>query len=165
MSGTLGGEQEQSILRQEYKVDCFELPRHKPYIFQRTRNNDRVLSTEEKWIDGILSGVKSLCCVKSNEHNRRAVLLICENISDVEKLRKMMQPLSNSDVLRNVYVFDRAYRKSEFQQLEPGDVIIATNIAGRGSDFHTSEELERNGGLHVILCYIPKNERVEKQVR
>lgn len=45
----------------------------------------------------------------------------------------------------------------------PGDVIIATNIAGRGADFKTSRELEKNGGLHVLVGFCPDNERVREQ--
>ena len=32
----------------------------------------------------------------------------------------------------------------------PGQVVIATNIAGRGTDFNASE-LQKTGGLHVCL--------------
>jgi preprotein translocase subunit SecA len=34
-------------------------------------------------------------------------------------------------------------------EIEPGDIIIATNIAGRGTDFKTSSQLEKNNSQHV----------------
>ena len=38
-----------------------------------------------------------------------------------------------------------------------GDIIIATNLAGRGTDFKTNSQLEAKGGLHVILTFSPEN--------
>lgn len=49
------------------------------------------------------------------------------------------------------------------ETVSPGDVIVATNIAGRGADFKTSKELEKNGGLHVCVGFCPDNERVREQ--
>jgi hypothetical protein len=43
------------------------------------------------------------------------------------------------------------------------DTLVATNIAGRGTDLETSEELELADGLHVLLIYMPSNRRVERQ--
>ena len=49
------------------------------------------------------------------------------------------------------------------EKLNSGDIVIATNISGRGTDYKTSEELEENGGLHVIISFLPCNQRVEDQ--
>ncbi len=38
-------------------------------------------------------------------------------------------------------------------------IIIATNLAGRGTDIKT-DKINDYGGLHVILSYLPKNKRV-----
>jgi hypothetical protein len=45
----------------------------------------------------------------------------------------------------------------------PGNVTIATNNAGRGTDIIPSEQSLSNGGLHVILTFYPDSERVEDQ--
>jgi preprotein translocase subunit SecA len=44
--------------------------------------------------------------------------------------------------------------KSKFER---GDILIATNIAGRGTDIIVNDGVERNGGLHVILTFLAKN--------
>ncbi|CAF4571252.1 unnamed protein product, partial [Rotaria sp. Silwood2] len=76
------------------------------------------------------------------------------------KVRQAFQSKKNN----NIYTCDRAYRKFEKSELNPGDIIIATNIAGRGTDLTIDKLLEANGGLHVILSYIPGNLRVQQQV-
>lgn len=44
----------------------------------------------------------------------------------------------------------------------PGDVVIATNLAGRGTDIQT-DDIEQWGGMHVIVTFMPQNQRVEDQ--
>ncbi|CAF1343849.1 unnamed protein product, partial [Didymodactylos carnosus] len=56
-----------------------------------------------------------------------------------------------------------AYEKFEINKLHPGDIIIATNLAGRGTHLDTSDKLEENGGLHVVTTYLPTNIRSEMQ--
>ncbi len=46
-----------------------------------------------------------------------------------------------------------------------GSIIIATNVAGRGTDLKASDFLVRKGGLHVIITFVPENQRVEMQAR
>lgn len=60
--------------------------------------------------------------------------------------------------------FDTDFLKMQHEdEVGPGQVIVATNLAGRGTDFKLSKQLEQNGGLHVIISYVPPNARVEAQ--
>ena len=47
--------------------------------------------------------------------------------------------------------------------MEPGNVIFATNLAGRGTDIKCTPNVYSNGGIHVIVTYLPDNIRVQEQ--
>ena len=55
-----------------------------------------------------------------------------------------------------------------FQSLLQGDMVIATALAIRGTDIPVAEDVNElkdgGGGLHVLLTYLPKNSRVERQI-
>ena len=67
--------------------------------------------------------------------NKRACLIIDDSINEAEEIGKITAE----------------------------EVIISTNIAGRGTDIKVSKEVNDNGGLHLCLTFLPINDRVELQ--
>ncbi|RMZ98522.1 translocase subunit seca, partial [Brachionus plicatilis] len=106
----------------------------------------------------------------SRNSGGRAVLIICKNKKDVNDVvrnllvnhKHLFDFNGKLDGLRKVEGLSKRV-PTEIRQLRPGDVVVATNVAGRGTDFKLSDLLLKNGGLHVILSYVPDNERVELQ--
>ena len=49
------------------------------------------------------------------------------------------------------------------KEMKPGNVVITTNLGARGTDFVTDDVVNKNGGLFVLVTFIPLNDRVEKQ--
>lgn len=47
---------------------------------------------------------------------------------------------------------------------EPGQVTVATNMAGRGTDIVLSEQARKAGGLHVVLTELHENRRIDLQL-
>lgn len=47
---------------------------------------------------------------------------------------------------------------------EPGQVTVATNMAGRGTDIILSDRARSVGGLHVILTELHENRRIDLQL-
>ena len=65
---------------------------------------------------------------------------------------------------RNDLAGSDTYDPDSGMKLGSGDIVVATALAGRGTDVLLEESAERQGGLHVILTYLPTSGRVERQV-
>ena len=50
--------------------------------------------------------------------------------------------------------------------MDSGEIIISTALASRGTDIGVSINVQnmKAGGLHVLLTYLPRNSRVERQI-
>jgi len=156
LTGTLGSIAEQKLLSSIYKVSYAKIPPYKEKKFEELSG----LVVE----DDILAKAVVLEALKMN-YTGRASLIICETIADLKIIEKELKFLQGQT---KVKVVIKTYENEDnntitSEQVEPGDIIVATNIAGRGTDFKTSQELEDNGGLHVCVTFLPCNERVEDQ--
>jgi len=101
--------------------------------------------------------------IKDFKDCRKAILFICENVLTVQLLHEILiKQFKNHDKIK-IYRYDSSFSKFEKSRLEQGDIIIATNIAGRGTDLEISELVENNGGLLVVFTYYANNERVQLQ--
>ncbi|CAF3994380.1 unnamed protein product, partial [Rotaria sp. Silwood1] len=49
-------------------------------------------------------------------------------------------------------------QEKHVEKILPSEIIIATNLAGRGTDIRT-DDIEEFGGLHVVLTFMPNNQR------
>jgi preprotein translocase subunit SecA len=47
---------------------------------------------------------------------------------------------------------------------QAGRITVATNMAGRGTDIHLSDEAKANGGLHVIMSEAHDSRRIDRQL-
>ena len=92
----------------------------------------------------------------------RKILVICTDIKEGYKLETMLK-----EVDKNLDIF--LYLKNDEDDLQEKlnqskkRIIISTNLGGRGTDIETSEQEERNGGLHVIITKLSENSRTQKQ--
>ena len=91
----------------------------------------------------------------------RGMLIICETIEHANKIREMLQRKLRPSAIK-LYAMNDMNQEKNVERILPGEVIIATNLAGRGTDIQT-DEIEMSGGLHVILTFLPSNQRVEDQ--
>lgn len=154
MTGTLGNEDTRGFLKSVYGVELMNIP-----TFREKRFKEMEGIATANWLDDIAKSA-------NNEiEKQRAVLIICESINNAKLVfdrYKENFPDSKSRIKlysRN----DNNEAKCVETVAEAGDIIIATNLAARGTDIKTSKIVEENGGLHVCVTYLPKNKRVEDQ--
>ncbi|CAF1257028.1 unnamed protein product, partial [Didymodactylos carnosus] len=89
---------------------------------------------------------------------------ICETRLDAKTISKQIQR-ADPTLLVRLYTDNTDAVESDVvgNRIQSGEIIVATNLAGRGTDLKTSPNVEKNGGLHVCLTYLPNNLRVEDQ--
>ena len=152
LTGTVGGEATRHIFREVYSGDCLIIP-----PFREHRHHElqpRFTSKELDWLQGIVES----CEEKMRQ--KRAVLIITKYIEQARTIASLL--LVNFPT--QVKLYTRSEEKNVVREtLKAGYVLVATNIAGRGTDILLDDEGEQNGGLHVCITFLPDNDRVERQ--
>ncbi|XP_046489758.1 uncharacterized protein [Neodiprion pinetum] len=155
LTGTLGSQRERELLQEIHEVDFVTIPTARQNKFYE--DIPRLCTTKEKWIEEIF-----LEATKLTAEKERSVLIICETIDDANTLHKEFIKRGAT----NVHTYTRDYEEFDIAKgkpLEQRQIIIATNLSGRGTDIKITPELRKAGGLHVCLTYLPNNSRVEQQ--
>ena len=155
VTGTLGSVEEHALFKQLYgEMLIVEVPTNKPS--RMITELPLCFPTKQEWEEAVYSDVKEKL------RNNRVVLLISE---DVEGARYLQQFLKSKDRDMTILLYFSSHQEKleEKGGFEPGQLIIATNLAGRGTDIKLTSEVKQMGGLHVCLSYLPPNVRVELQ--
>ena len=153
VTGTFGGENFQYILKKVYEINLFKIPPNKPSRLQDC--GSFVFIDEKKYLKKIKDNIKEVVI-----NQKRSILLISNSIAKGREFYDMLYNEYKENVMR--YFTDDD--KSTIQQvLGIGKIIVATNLAGRGTDIKITEDLEKNGGLHVLVSFLPLNQRIEEQ--
>ena len=152
VTGTIGSKTNQETLKKLYDVELFYIPPNLPSKLKEM--NTLFFSDINIWESAIIKEIKNIL----NEN--RSVLLICSSIKMAEKFETTIR---NNGIEKIKRFFTEENKHIEEEIVEPKYVIIATNLAGRGTDFKISSELEKAGGLHVIVSFLPLNQRIEDQ--
>ena len=155
VTGTLGSNAEHTLFNKLYEnIQLMVLPTYKP---SRLRiDAPKCCSTTDIWETAIGTDVQE----KLNQH--RAVLLICEDVERAIYLHQYFKQ-NHTCLVPELYTSSHQEKLEETGDSEPGRFIIATNLAGRGTDLNLTDSVKHNGGLHVCLSYLPPNVRVEQQ--
>ena len=152
LTGTIGTKTNQITLQDLYKVKIYFIP---PNIKSKLiKRNEYVFTNEMQWEKKIINEIKEIL-----EENR-SVLLICRSIKEGQYFLKIIK---ENDIKNIKLYFTEDDEESMEEYLKPKYVIIATNLAGRGTDIKLTKELKNSGGLHVIVSFLPLNQRIEEQ--
>ena len=139
-----------------YKLDVMEIPTNRP--IQRSDREDLVYKTKREKYNAVIDEVTEL------SKGGRPVLIgttsveISELLGRMLKIRKIQHNILNAKLHK---------KESDIvaEAGKPGQVTIATNMAGRGTDIKLSEAVKENGGLAIIGTERHDSRRVDRQLR
>ena len=152
VTGTFGGPNFQYILRTVYEVKLYKIPPYAPSLLED--KGSYIFIDKENYINKILENINLII------EKQRSILLLCESIADGKEFYDLLNDNYKGNVLK---YFTEEDNQTIENILTIGKIIVATNLAGRGTDIKISDELEKNGGLHVLVTFLPINQRVEEQ--
>ncbi len=157
LTGTIGDEIERKEIKQVYKIKCYDIPRNFKELL--INENIEIYENKKEKFNRIFEIIKD----NNNKKNKaQPILIILENIKETiefgEKLKK-----NNFDffILNDIQKESEDYILNNMGHV--GNILIATNAAGRGTDIIIDDNSKKNGGLYVIIGFFPKNSRIEFQ--
>ncbi|BAO74426.1 preprotein translocase subunit SecA [Winogradskyella sp. PG-2] len=139
-----------------YKLDVVEIPTNRPIA--RDDRDDLVYKTKREKYNAVIDEVTEL------SQAGRPVLIGTTNVEISELLGKM---LSIRKIEHNVLNAKQHKREADIvaQAGNAGQVTIATNMAGRGTDIKLSDEVKAAGGLAIVGTERHDSRRVDRQLR
>ncbi len=154
MTGT--AETEAKELWDIYKLDVVTIPTHQKII--RKDEQDLVYKTKREKYGAVIEEIEKL------KQAGRAVLVGTTSVEVSELLSRM---LKQKQIAHNVLNAKQHAREAQIvaEAGWSGNVTIATNMAGRGTDIKLVPEVKTAGGLAIIGTERHDSRRVDRQLR
>jgi preprotein translocase subunit SecA len=154
MTGT--AETEAGEFWEIYKLDVVVIPTNRPIA--RDDRQDLVYKTEREKFKAIIAEIEKMT------EAGRPVLVGTTSVIISERLSRV---LTARKIKHNVLNAKQHQREAEIvaEAGRPGQVTIATNMAGRGTDIKLSDLVKKNGGLAIIGTERHDSRRVDRQLR
>jgi preprotein translocase subunit SecA len=153
MSGTL--HEARSELRFVYGLHVTKIPLHRPSK-RMMAPAQMFVTAEAKW-NAVVERLQILSAAG------RPVLVGTDSVADSEHLSERLKKIQLPHaVLNALHDDDEAMIVSQAGGM--GQITIATNMAGRGTDIPLGPGVEGRGGLHVICCQHNGARRIDRQL-
>ncbi len=139
-----------------YKLEVVVIPTNKP--LHRTNFPDRVYRTEKEKFDAVVKEIVEV-------HNTGRPALV--GTVSIEKSELLSEKLRREGVEHEVLNAKQHEREAHIvaKAGQRGNVTIATNMAGRGTDIVLGEGVAALGGLHIIGTERHEARRIDNQLR
>ena len=154
MTGT--AETEAGELWEIYKLDVVVIPTNRP--IQRDDRQDLVFKTNREKYNAVIEEIERLTAQGRPVLVGTTSVEISQVLSRALQLRKIQHQVLNAKLhQKEAEIVAEAGR--------PGQVTIATNMAGRGTDIKLREGVKDAGGLAIIGTERHDSRRVDRQLR
>ncbi len=139
-----------------YKLDVVEIPTNRPIV--RDDREDLVYKTKREKYNAVIDEVTKLSLAG------RPVLIGTTSVEISELLAKM---LTIRKIPHNVLNAKLHKKEADIvaEAGQPGQVTIATNMAGRGTDIKLTDAVKKAGGLAIVGTERHDSRRVDRQLR
>lgn len=154
MTGT--AETEAGELWDIYELDVVVIPTNRPIA--RIDHEDKVYKTQREKFNAVVEEVVSL------SKSGRPVLVGTTSVDISEKLSRILQIRGIQHSVLNAKKHQQE-ASIVAEAGKPGNVTIATNMAGRGTDIKLSDEAKAAGGLAIVGTERHDSRRVDRQLR
>ncbi|KAM9377937.1 uncharacterized protein KZ484_010211 isoform 2-T2 [Pholidichthys leucotaenia] len=153
VTGTLGGKAEKAFLERHFRTASYVIPAH--------RRKNCIELPPIQVSRGYAQWIQKICETTQRAADRgQVILIICEDVKTADELKTKM--LEKNEKITMYTISEK--HNIEKQNFSQGNIIIATNLGGRGTDIHVQDDVNDLGGLFVLLTYFPVSHRVERQV-
>ncbi|XP_055631323.1 uncharacterized protein LOC129771576 [Toxorhynchites rutilus septentrionalis] len=163
LTGTLGEQSTRDFLDTMYGADMIVIPPYKQTVIDNNQHSvyrckelaPLVFRDQKSWYESVVENALY------HARNDRGVLVICKFISQA---RDLFAVLEKHHDRRKIFLYT-GESTTEFSKnsITSGEIILATNIAGRGTDLKTTAQVEKHGGMCVLVTFLPESYRVEMQ--
>ena len=156
LSGMTGTAQEvRRELRKVYELDVVTIPTNKP-VLRIIRPETIYTHSSAKW-RAIINSIRQ-------EHgNGRPVLVGTRTLKDSEYLSMQLTQVGLQHQVLNARQ-DEEEAEIVARAGQQGQITVATNMAGRGTDIKLDPAAISAGGLHVISCEKNISARIDRQL-
>lgn len=161
MTGT--AKTEENEFEQTYHMNVVQIPTNKPVI--RKDLDDKVYMTEKEKFDAVVEEIKQI-------HSTGQPILV--GTATVEKSEYLSELLNKKNLKHEILNAKNDKREAEIVEKAGllGNITIATNMAGRGTDIKLGngdpkmeEEVISLGGLYVLGTERHESRRIDNQLR
>ncbi len=147
---------EASEFKEIYSIDVLEIPTNRPCV--RKDIDDEIYMSEREKYNALIKDIIAI------HKQGRPILVGTESVEISQKLSRI---LKQNDLPHTVLNAKNHGKEAEIiaNAGSKGSIIVATNMAGRGTDIKLKDGVVELGGLHVIGTTRHQSRRIDRQLR
>ena len=153
MTGTAWNSRKE--LKKVYRLPVIRIPTHRPV--NRIQQDTEIYRTQSEKFEAVAT------LAEQHQSQGKSTLIGTRTLEQSEQLSQLLLARKIAHQVLN------ASREEHEAKIvadagQPGRVMVATNMAGRGTDIPLHEDVKDRGGLHVVLTELHESSRIDWQL-